>query len=78
MIFDGKTKRHRIVTITRQVADGIITYSKARHPYEAILVLQGKNTKDQVVIDRLVIPPFAMSGPYYSGFPVHDLPFDLS
>ncbi|MGH9993137.1 MAG: Mov34/MPN/PAD-1 family protein [Nitrososphaera sp.] len=78
MIFDSKTKRHRIVTITRQVADGIITYSKARHPYEAILVLQGKNTKDQVVIDRLVIPPFAMSGPYYSGFPVHDLPFDLS
>lgn len=69
---------HKFVVITRQVADGIITYSKAKHPNEAILVLQGKSNKVNIFIDRLVIPPFSMSGPYYSGFPVHDLPFDLS
>lgn len=73
----GKQARKH-VEITRQAADGIITYSKARHPNEAILVLQGKNTRDHILIDRLVIPPFSMSGPYYSGFPIHDLPFDLS
>lgn len=68
----------RQIVITRQVADGIITYSKAKHPNEAILVLQGKSNRERILIDRLVIPPFAMSGPYYSGFPIHDLPFDLS
>ena len=68
----------KYVAITRQVADGIITYSRTKHPNEAILVLQGKSNKDRILIDSLVIPPFSMSGPYYSGFPVHDLPFDLS
>jgi proteasome lid subunit RPN8/RPN11 len=68
----------KYVAITRQAADGIITYSRTKHPNEAILVLQGKSSKDHILIDRLVIPPFSMSGPYYSGFPVHDLPFDLS
>jgi len=77
-VVNSKARSLRMVVITRQVADGIITYSKARHPNEAILVLQGKNSKEEIVIDRLVIPPFSMSGPYYSGFPVHDLPFDLS
>ncbi len=79
MIFKTQQPRtRRKVVITRQAADGIITYSKARHPNEAILVLQGGQNKEQIVIDGLVIPPFASSGPFYSGFPIHDLPFDGS
>ena len=74
----GKAAITRYVAITRQAADGIITYSRTKHPNEAILVLQGESKKDHILIDRLVIPPFSMSGPYYSGFPIHDLPFDLS
>jgi proteasome lid subunit RPN8/RPN11 len=74
----GKTTARKYIAITRQAADGIITYSRTKHPNEAILVLQGKSNKDHLLIDRLVIPPFSMSGPYYSGFPIHDLPFDLS
>jgi proteasome lid subunit RPN8/RPN11 len=74
----GKRNAHRYVAITRQAVDGIITYSKAKHPNEAILVLQGNSNSERILIDRLVIPPFSMSGPYYSGFPVHDLPFDMS
>jgi proteasome lid subunit RPN8/RPN11 len=74
----SKPVTRKYVAITRQVADGIITYSRTKHPNEAILVLQGKSNKDRILIDSLVIPPFSMSGPYYSGFPVHDLPFDLS
>ncbi|HKU50343.1 MAG TPA: Mov34/MPN/PAD-1 family protein [Nitrososphaera sp.] len=74
----GKPAARKYIAVTRQVADGIITYSKAKHPNEAILVLQGKSSKEYILIDRLVIPPFSMSGPYYSGFPIHDLPFDLS
>jgi proteasome lid subunit RPN8/RPN11 len=58
--------------------DGIISYSKALHPNEAILILQGKTTREQVIIEGLVIPPFASSGPYFSGFSNYHLPFDGS
>jgi proteasome lid subunit RPN8/RPN11 len=69
----------RQVILTRQSADGIITYSKTWHPHEGILILQGKNKKNgEIRIDGLVVPPFASSGPYYSGFPTNELPMDLS
>ena len=47
-------------------------------PYEGILILRGKSKKREIIIDGLVVPPFSSHGPYYSGFPVYDLPFDLS
>jgi proteasome lid subunit RPN8/RPN11 len=68
----------RNVVISRIAADGIISYSKALHPNEAILVLQGKTSREQIVIDGLVVPPFASSGPYFSGFSDYHLPFDDS
>ena len=77
-MFKKKEKTQRHVVITRQAADGIITWAKSHHPYEAILVLQGKTTKDQIIVHGLVIPPFAESGPFYSGFAVHDLPYTIS
>jgi len=63
-----KKKLPRQVVISRSAADGIISYSRALHPNEAILVLRGKTTKEQIMIEGLVLPPFASSGPYYSGF----------
>jgi proteasome lid subunit RPN8/RPN11 len=78
VIFKSRPASRRRIVITRQAADGIITYSKTHHPNEAILVLQGKKDKDEIVVNGLIIPPFSMSGPFYSGFPVYDLPFDMS
>jgi proteasome lid subunit RPN8/RPN11 len=78
VIFKSRSAPRRRIVITRQAADGIITYSKTHHPNEAILVLQGKKDKDEIVVNGLIVPPFSMSGPFYSGFPVYDLPFDLS
>jgi proteasome lid subunit RPN8/RPN11 len=69
-------KRH--VVMTRQVADGIITYAKSWHPHEGILILQGKIKKEEIIIEGLIIPPFSLHGPYYSGFSGYELPFDLS
>lgn len=66
------------IILARQVADGIITYAKTWHPNEGILILQGRSNKKEIKIDGLVLPPFSSHGPYYSGFPVYDLPFDLS
>jgi proteasome lid subunit RPN8/RPN11 len=73
-------KVNRAIFLTRETADGIITFAKSWHPNEGILILRGqhKHKKGQVHIDGLVVPPFASHGPYYSGFPSYDLPFDLS
>jgi proteasome lid subunit RPN8/RPN11 len=68
----------RQVIMSRQVADGIITYAKTWHPNEGILILQGKSKKNQIIIDGLIVPPFSSHGPYYSGFPSYELPADLS
>lgn len=73
-------KVNRTIILTRETADGIITFAKSWHPNEGILILKGehKYKKGQVHIDGLVVPPFASHGPFYSGFPSYDLPFDLS
>jgi proteasome lid subunit RPN8/RPN11 len=76
-VFKRREKVQRHVVITRQAADGIITWSKTHHPNEAILILQGKNTKDAIIVNGLVIPPFAQSGPFFSGFSLHDLPYTI-
>jgi proteasome lid subunit RPN8/RPN11 len=75
---DNIQKPRKEVVLTRNSADGIITYAKTWHPYEGILILRGKSKKTEITIDGLVVPPFSSHGPYYSGFPVYDLPFDLS
>jgi len=75
---EKKQKMQRGVLVLRSVIDGIISYSKSLHPNEGILILQGKTTRDQVTIEGLIIPPFASSGPYYSGFSNYHLPFDNS
>lgn len=73
-------RRGRDVILSRTAADGIITISKTKHPNEAVLILQGKveGKKNRILVTGLVIPPFAISGPYYSGFPVYQLPSDGS
>ena len=75
---NSRLTRKRQVFITRQAADGIVTYSKTCHPNEGILILRGKSNKDEIFIDGLIVPPFSVHGPYYSSFPTYDLPFDLS
>jgi proteasome lid subunit RPN8/RPN11 len=77
-VFKNREKVQRHVVITRQAADGIITWSKTHHPNEAILILQGRNRRDAIIVDGLVIPPFAQSGPFFSGFTIHDLPYTIS
>jgi proteasome lid subunit RPN8/RPN11 len=71
-------KDERRVVLTRQAADGIITFSKTYHPNEAILILQGRKKGNEIRVDGLVIPPFSSNGPFYSGFSLYDLPFDNS
>lgn len=62
----------------RVVVDSILSFCKMHHPNEAILVLRGTNKKDAIIVDSLMIPPMAEGGPFYSGFPTHMLPGDMS
>lgn len=73
-----KEKPRKHVILSRQAADGIITYAKTWHPNEGILILQGKKKGGDITVDGLVIPPFSANGPFYSGFSLYDLPFDDS
>jgi proteasome lid subunit RPN8/RPN11 len=77
-MFEKKPKMPRQILISRSAVNGIISYSKGLHPNEAILILQGKTSREQVIIEGLVIPPFALSGPYYSGYSNYYLPSDGS
>lgn len=76
-IDDKVSSNKKSITITKNVIDGIISYSKMHHPYEGILILEGKRKKGEIYINNLVIPPFSIHGPFYSGFLINELPFDL-
>jgi len=73
-----KKKFERLVTLTNDVRDGILSYCKMKHPDECILILRGKSKHGNITIDSLVVPPFSHSGPTFAGFPHSFLPFDLS
>lgn len=66
------------IIFKREVVNSILSFFKMHHPNEAILVLRGSNKKDAIIVDSLMIPPFAEGGPYYSGFSIHMLPGDIS
>lgn len=81
MLFRKKKETNEVrrrIILTKQIADSVITYAKSCHPNEGILILQGKKEKNLIKVTGLIIPPFSTHGPYYSGFPVYQLPFDLS
>ncbi|MEM2160256.1 MAG: Mov34/MPN/PAD-1 family protein [Candidatus Nitrosotenuis sp.] len=72
------TKPERRVILKKQAKDGILSYCKMKHPYEAILILKGKSKKGIITVDGLTIPPFSYSDQTFAGFPQSFLPFDLS
>jgi proteasome lid subunit RPN8/RPN11 len=73
-----KKKIERLVSLKKDVRDGILSYCKMKHPNECILILRGKLKSGNITIDSLVIPPFSETGPTFAGFPNSLLPFDLS
>ena len=78
-MFKKKEKNfERLVSLTKDARDGILSYCKMNHPNEAILILRGKSKKGNIVIDGLVIPPFSETGPTFAGFPHNFLPLDMS
>ena len=81
MFFEKKLivlKSEREIKLKKQVLDSILSYCHMKHPNEGILILRGKSKKGDILIDGLVIPPFAFNAHSSSGFPYHMLPVDMS
>jgi proteasome lid subunit RPN8/RPN11 len=55
-----------------------LSYAKACHPNEGILLLRGENKKDKIVIEEVEIPPLGVHGQGFSTFPLYMLPIDFS
>lgn len=81
MIFFKRGEREseeRMVTLTQEARDSILSFCKMNHPNEGILILRGKSKRGKIAIDGLVIPPFSETGPMFAGFPHSFLPLDMS
>jgi len=72
------SKLNKSLVFKRSVIDSILTYAKMAHPKEGVLLLQGKFSKDKILVDAVVIPPLATHGQGFSSFPLFMLPSDLS
>ena len=68
----------RSLEISQVVIDSVLSYAKMTYPKEGILLLQGKASKEKILIDSVVIPPFATHGHGFSSFPLDTLPSLLS
>ena len=66
------------VQIRGEVIESVLSYSKAFHPNEGILLLKGKNRKGVLSIQEVIIPPFAEHSENSSSFPLFMLPSDVS
>ena len=66
------------IVINCSVLDSILTYAKISYPREGILLLRGKEDKNRILINEIVIPPLATHGRGFSSFPSHMLPIDFS
>ena len=71
-------KTEREIKLKKEILDSILSYCNMKHPNEGILILRGKSKKGDVLIDGLVIPPFAFNAHSSSGFPHYMLPGDMS
>lgn len=62
----------------RRVISSILSYAKACHPREGILLLRGKIRGDIIRVEDVEVPPLSVRGEGFSSFPAHMLPMDFS
>jgi len=66
------------VVFKRDVIDGLLSYCSEVHPREGILLLRGRNKKDVIEVNALLIPPLPVNSETFSSFSMHMLPLDMS
>jgi len=66
------------VAIPGELLDSILSFARMQHPREAILLLRGRVSRDEITIEEHLLPPFASSGKGFAVFRPHMLPIDFS
>ena len=67
-----------LVRFEKSVADSILSHALDVYPREGILLLRGRASQDEILINDVLIPPLATHGHRFSSFPSVMLPMDLS
>ena len=64
------------ILLAESVLRSLLEFFSYNHPREGILLLHGKNTKKEIIINEIAIPPQAVHGENFSSFPIFMLPAD--
>jgi len=66
------------IIMKRSVLESILSYARACHPREGILLLRGKTKRDVIEVNEVLLPPLSVKGKSFSAFPLYMLPIDFS
>ena len=66
------------IIMKRSVLESILSYARACHPREGILLLRGKTKRDVIEVNEVLLPPLSVKGKSFSTFPLYMLPIDFS
>lgn len=66
------------VVIPGELLDSLLLFAKMQHPREALLLLRGSVSRDEIALEEHLFPPFASSGRGFAQFSPHMLPIDFS
>lgn len=66
------------VAIPGELLDSLLLFAKMQHPREALLLLRGRVSRDEITLEEHLFPPFASTGRGFAQFRPHMLPIDFS
>ena len=66
------------ITIGRGLLESVLGLARELHPQEVVLLLRGKASRGEILIEDFLLPPFASAGLDFAQFPSHMLPIDFS
>ncbi len=66
------------VMLQKDQLEFILESARRLYPKETILLLRGKAKKDIIAVSEVLVPPLAVHGRRFSGFPTYMLPMDMS
>lgn len=66
------------VVIERELLRSMLSFARAKHPNEIVLLLRGEADGGEMIIEEFLLPPFGTSGRGFAEFRPHMLPIDFS
>jgi len=66
------------VVIDRELLRSMLSFARAKHPNEIVLLLRGEANKGEMIIEEFLLPPFGTGGRGFAEFRPHMLPIDFS